>query len=247
VYVEWEYLPNNPNQFFGETRELRIVRSTNHAASFEPSSKIDNVIATGDGYALQGYFRTWLTGNLAVDRSGTETDGDLYVTWEDGRFHSRPDLESPFGLYRRANVLVSRSRDGGKSWCPPVRVNDGPVESSAGFGIDHFQPGAAVDGTGSLGICWYDRRDDHLNYRVSRYCGVSRDHGTAWESVRVDPRNWLPIHAADGLVNPYYLGDYDTVASDKTEGSIGFQGAYGNVTLRAPVPDQDVFLIHLKK
>jgi hypothetical protein len=243
AYVEWERLPNG---LVGDTRELRIARSTDHAVSFGPSSKIDNIIATGDGFALQGNFRT-LTGSLAVDRSGTKTDGDLYVTWEDGRFHSQPDLESPFGLYRSANVLISRSSDGGKSWCPPVRVNSGPLESSAKFGIDHFQPGAAVDSTGTVGVCWYDRRDDPLNYKISRYCGVSRDYGAAWKDARVDSRIWPPIHATDAFINPLYLGDYDTVASDQTQGSTGFQGAYGNVTLDAPVPNQDVFLIHLNR
>jgi hypothetical protein len=243
VYLEWERF-SDPASF---TRELRIASSTNHAASFGPSSKIDNVIPTGDGFALQGLPRTQLTGNLAIDRSSTKTDGDLYVTWEDGRFRSRPDLESPFGLYTYANVLISRSSDGGKTWCPPVRVNNGALESSAGFGIDHFQPAAAVDSRGTVGVCWYDRRDDPLNYKISRYCGVSWDHGTAWKEARVDPSIWPPIHATDAFINPYYLGDYDTVASDKTEGSTGFQGAYGNVSLDAPVPNQDVFLVQLKK
>ena len=152
-----------------------------------------------------------------------------------------------FHLYNNANVLISRSSDGGKTWFPPVRVNRDPLEPSAGFGIDHFQPGVAVDSTGTLGVCWYDRRNDPLNYKISRYCGVSWDHGTAWKDARVDPRIWPPIHATDALINPYYLGDYDTVASDHTQGSTGFQGAYGNVTLRTPVPNQDVFLVHLNK
>jgi hypothetical protein len=143
---------------------------------------------------MRGAFRDWITGSLAADRSGTKTDGDLYVTWEDGRFLSRPDLESPFGLYRNANVLVSRSSDGGKSWCPPVRVNNDLLQSSAGVGVDHFQPAAAVDPTGTVGICWYDRRDDPVNYKVSRYCGVSWDHGTVWKNARVDPRIWPPIY-----------------------------------------------------
>jgi hypothetical protein len=243
VYLGWERFSDPASS----TRELRIAKSTNHASSFAPSSKVASVFPTGDGFALQGNFRSWLTGSLAVDRSGTNTDGDLYVTWEDGRLHSTPDLESPFGLYRSANVFISRSTNGGATWCPPVRVDSGPLESSAGFGIDRFQPGAAVDSTGAVGVCWYDRRDDALNYQVSRYCGVSMDYGAAWKDARVDPRIWPSIHATDALVNPYYLGDYDTVASDQTRGMTGFQGAYGNVTLDAPVPNQDVFLVQLNK
>jgi hypothetical protein len=260
VYVEWERLPH---AFVGDVRELRIARSTDYAVSFGPSTKIDDILATGDGFALQGTFRSWLTGSLAVDRSGTKSDGDLYVTWEDGRLHSRPDLESPFGLYRNANVLISRSSDGGSVWSTPVRVNNDPLESGVGFGIDHFQPGAAVDPTGTVGVCWYDRRDDPFNFKISRYCGVSRrhpthsnsdyatdsksDHSTGWKNARVDPRIWPPIHATDALINPYYLGDYDTVATDGIKSSTGFQGAYGNVTLDAPVPNQDVFLVHFEK
>jgi hypothetical protein len=251
VYVEWERF-SDPN---GSTRELRIARSTDNANSFSASSKIDNVFPTGDGFALQGNFRTLSTGSLAVDRSGRKSDGDLYVTWEDGRFRSRIDLESPFGLYRNANVVISRSSDGGSMWSAPVRVNSDPVESHAGFGIDHFQPGAAVDSTGTVGVCWYDRRDDPLNYEISRYCAVSRDHKTGWESdhgavwknVRVDPRIWPPIHDTDVFIVDVYLGDYDTVASDTTQSSTGFKGAYGNVTLHAPVANQDVFLVQLNK
>jgi hypothetical protein len=251
VFVEWERFSDPASS----TRELRIARSTDYAVSFGPSSKVDNVFPTGDGFALQGNFRTMLTGSLAVDRSGTKTEGDLYVTWEDGRFRSRPDLESPFGLYRNANVVISRSSDGGSVWSAPVRVNNDPLESHAGFGIDHFQPGAAVDSTGTVGVCWYDRRDDPLNYEISRYCGVSRDHKTGWESdhgavwknVRVDPRIWPPIHNTDVFIVDVYLGDYDTVATDTTQSSTGFQGAYGNVTLHAPVANQDVFLVQLNK
>jgi len=208
---------------------------------------VTDAVPTGDGIALQGYFRTWLTGSLAVDNSGGKTDGALYVTWEDGRFNARLDVESPFGLYRNANVLITRSFDGGTSWSSPVRVDNGALQQRNGFGIDHFEPAAAVDSTGALAACWYDRRDDPVNYRISRYCGVSTNLGSSWTNVRVDPRSWLPIHAADALVNPYYLGDYDTVATDRTKTFTGFQSAYGDVSLNAPVPNQDVFLVHIRE
>lgn len=240
VYVAWEKFPSG---IAAEFRQLRIARSTDHAKSFGPSSQISTVYATGDGFALQGNFRTWLTGSLAVDTSGTKSDGTLYMTWEDGRFRSRVDLESPFGLYRNANVVLSRSRDGGKTWSSPVRVNNDPLESADGVGIDHFQPGVAVDSTGAAAVCWYDRRNDPLNYQLTRYCAVSNSR----LDVRVDPTIWPPIHAVDALINPNYLGDYDTVTSDQTNASAGFQGAYGNVSVRALVPNQDVFLVHLNE
>lgn len=54
---------------------------------------------TGDRFALQGLFRTWLTGNLAIDLSTMTSAGTLYFIWEDGRFLRLPDLESPNGQY----------------------------------------------------------------------------------------------------------------------------------------------------
>jgi hypothetical protein len=244
VYVEWEVFPQGGLE---STRELRIARSTNHAASFGPSSLIDTITPTGNGFDLQGNFRTTLTGNLTIDRSGTNSDGFLYVTWEDGRFRSRLDLESPTGLYYNANVLISRSLDHGKTWSAPVRINNDPFESAAGVGIDHFQPGVAVDATGALAVCWYDRREDPLDYQVTRFCGTSTDHAERWNNLRVDPSIWPPIHDTDVLIVPDYLGDYDTVATDSLKTLPGFQGAYGNVTLHSQVANQDVFLTHVNK
>ncbi len=250
VYVDWEVVPLIGSN---STRELRIARSTNHAATFGPSSLIDTVTPTGIdtetptgiGFVLQGNFLTQTTGNLTIDQSGTKSDGNLYVTWQDGRFRSRVDLQSSTGLYHNANVLFSRSVDHGKTWSLPVRINNDPLESSAGFGIDHFQPGIAVDASGALAACWYDRRDDPLNYQIARYCGTSTDQGATWSNLRVDPTSWPPIHDVDLLVDPQSLGDYDTVASDSLKTIPGFQGAYGKVTFVAPVANQDVFLVHV--
>lgn len=243
VYVEWEYFPLG---LAGAARELRIARSANKTASFQPFTKIADAVATGDGYALQGNFRSFLTGSLAVDRSGTKSDGNLYLTWEDGRYLSRPDLESPSGLYHYANVVVSSSTDGGKTWSSPLRVNNDPLQSMDGSGVDHYQPGIAVDSTGDVAACWYDRRDAFVNYRVSRYCGTSTDLGATWSNTRVDPALWSPVHATDAFINLNYLGDYDTVANDKLNLTTGFQGAYGNVSFASFVPNQDVLLVHVQ-
>lgn len=243
VYVEWEYFSAGLS---GPIRELRIARSTSKGNSFHPFSRIDYAYPVGDGFALQGNFRDNVTGNLAVDRSGTKTDGTLYVTWDDGRFFSTPDLESPTGAYHYANVLLSRSTDGGKTWSEAVRINTDPVALPNGNGIDHFQPAVNVDSTGKIGLCWYDRRKDPLNYRISRFCTSFEPGSFTGANFDVGQTAWPPIHATDAYINPVYLGDYDTLATDNTQGSAGFLGAYGNVTTAGvPVPNQDVFLVHM--
>jgi hypothetical protein len=248
VYIEWEEFPEG---LFSAARIFRIKESTNHASTFGSASTIAIGSADGGGVftadltedvALEGLFRNSITGNLAVDLSGTGTDGNLYFIWDDGGLASRIDFATPSGLYQFGNILISRSTNGGKAWSKPVRVNNDPLYSSAGIGIDHFQPGVAVNANGELAACWYDRRDDRHNFNIGRYCGTSTDQGKFWSNAKVDARTWPPIHDNDSFVTPLYLGDYDTVTSDGTKASLGFQGAYARVD--GPF-GQDVFEVHV--
>ena len=130
VYVAWEFFAED---FF--TREQRIRRSTNQGASFSPFVKVDDVIPVGDGFALQGGFRSAFEfPSLAVDRSGTATNGNVYLTWHDGRNLQVTDFAA--GVYGYADVLISRSKDKGATWSAPVRVNtnDEPLRSGRGTG-----------------------------------------------------------------------------------------------------------------
>jgi hypothetical protein len=116
-----------------------------------------------------------------------------------------------------------------------ARLPDNPVALPNGGGTDHFQPGAAVDNAGAVGLCWYDRRADPANFLVGRFCGVSNDTGRIWTNTLATASTWAPFHGIDLLINPFYLGDYDVLASDFTRANSGFMGAYGNVTTSGAV------------
>ena len=120
------------------------------------------------------------------------------------------------GVYGYADVLISRSKDKGATWSAPVRVNTNDEPLRSGRGTDQYQPGAAVDKTGKVAVCWYDRRNDSSNFLIDRFCGVSTDAGATWTNRRHSSPSWAPIHATDVLINPVYLGDYDSLASDFT-------------------------------
>jgi hypothetical protein len=239
VYVAWESIAGDT----GTTRALWIRRSTDHGASFAPAVKIDNVVEVGDGFALQGNFRNAFEFPLmAVDRNS----GALYVTWHDGRNFALPDLEALDGVYHYADILISRSTDGGATWSPTVRVNSDPLTHfyrGQSRGTDHYMPGVAVDKTGAVGVCWYDRRADPANLTSNRFCSVSRDGGVTWGNNVFANTNSQPWHATDAFINPFYLGDYDALASDFTMANSGFLGAYSFVNTNALVPNQDVGLI----
>jgi hypothetical protein len=79
--------------------------------------------------------------DVAVDRSS----GDLYYVWQDTRF-------SDDGL---VGVVISKSEDGGSTWSDPVAVNTVPE-------VQAFLPVVAVNEDGTVGVLFYDFRDDVL-------------------------------------------------------------------------------------
>jgi hypothetical protein len=247
VYVAWEFFQAD---FF--TRDLRIRKSTDHGLTFASLVKVTDVTPVGDGFALQGGFRSADEfPSLTVDRSGRATDGNVYITWNDGRNLQVPDFDS--GFYRYADVFLARSTNGGATWSAPVRVNTNSEPLHSGGGSDQYQPGAAVDATGRVGVCWYDRRLDPLNFAIDRFCGVSTDAGATFTNIRQSSPSWSPIHATDAFINPFYMGDYDSLASDSTQGSPGFIGAFQMMNTRGGlsgnsilVPNPDVFATGFK-
>ncbi|MDH3918097.1 MAG: glycoside hydrolase, partial [Rhodospirillales bacterium] len=78
--------------------------------------------------------------DIAVNR----TTGDLYIAWQDTRFNS--------GL---VGVVVARSTDGGDTWSAPVPVN-------RVAGVKAFLPSVSVNAEGTVGVLFYDFRNDVL-------------------------------------------------------------------------------------
>jgi len=236
VYVAWELFSNFV------TRSLRIRRSTDGGVSFGANVKVDDVTCVGDCFDLQGGFRaSFENPSLAIDRSGTSTNGAVYVAWHDGRNLQVPDFGSFTPFYSYADVLIRRSTNGGATWSPAVRVNDNPEPLANGRGTDQYQPGLAVDRNGNVGACFYDRRNDPFNFLIDRFCAISKDAGETWNNKRVTEESFRPIHAVDTFINPIYLGDYDGLSSDFTKGTSGFIGAFQVINSRGVfVPNPDV-------
>jgi len=248
VYVAWEFYQAD---YF--TREIRIRRSNDHGVTFGSSVKVNDVVRSGDGTSLQGGFRDGpdLGAGLAVDRSGGPTKGNVYIVWQDGRNLEVPD--TAYGFYGYADVLLARSSDGGATWSAPSRVNTNVEPPRSGRGTDQYQPGVAIDSSGKVGVCWYDRRLDPMNYQIDRFCGISSNAGATFSNSRKSSPSWSPIHGTDNLLDPTYMGDYDSVASDFTQSTAGFIGAFQIMNTRGglsgnslSVPNPDVFATSFK-
>jgi len=251
AYMAWE-------RFTPTAVEMRATHLNSNGTA-APSVRVDQKVLGGDTFAvcgpftcsvetdLQGEFRDLVGLDLAVDRSGGPDDGTVYVTWDDGRNKSVPDLlgfDAGLGIppntgqllvpgftaliltagnYAYTDVLVSKSRDG-VHFGPSIQVNS-DRQPKIGGGHDHFQPAVATDPTGTVAICWYDRRNDPQNLQVERFCAESKN-GSEWNNFRVPISPFAPIHRLDFAIAINYMGDYDGLTSDFTGKSTGFIGAF---------------------
>jgi hypothetical protein len=232
VFVAWESYPTLDNRHgFGGPRSIKIRRSSDGGASFGPASTVTGVTPVGNGFALQGNFRAFFDlQGLAVDRSGGRNTGTIYVTWHDGRSLQVPEPFGPGGLttYGFADVLLSRSTDGGATWSAPVRVNDDPV----GLAVDHFMPAATVDREGNVFVAFYDRRNDPRNFLIDTFLAKSEDGGRRWSNERLTKRSFPPARAQDRILfESSDIGDYISVAADSTGSFEGVIAAWGDNSL----------------
>lgn len=229
VYVAWENFPAAL-----PTNELDIRKSTDGGVTFGPKVTINSgVIPPGSTtfFLLQGAFRNNEFPMLAIDRS--RPNGPIYAVWNDGRNNITPEnIAFLFGTtYNFGDIFVSRSGNGGATWSNPIKVNNNEGddgEQSFTTPADRYQPGIAVDREGSVGVCFYDRRRDPLNFNIDRECATSNNLGQSWRNFRVTDHSFSPIIDEDRFVVGRYMGDYDTTAADNLLRREGFLGAYGD-------------------
>jgi hypothetical protein len=233
VYVAWER--------YGAdfvSREIRIRTSTDDGVTFGNPRKVTELTPVGDGFELQGLFRAFLDlQGLAVDRSGGPSDGDIYLTFQDGaRVTQRDPLDAAFTggclgdfsdpRYCFGDVYVTRSPNG-RLWDPPVMINQPDGQT------DQFMPALEVGTDGTLWAHYYDRSSDPRNFLIRSVLATSTDGGDTWtESFLTDGTGFAPVTGwQDFFVNPFYMGDYQTVATDRMGGLAGPLVSWGDNAL----------------
>ncbi len=168
---------------WNEGLNVTLTRSQDGGKTFEPSRPIFDVGPPyfGGASGIPGVSRTMGFPQIGLDgRRGT-----LYVTWSDFR---NGDVD----------VFISRSADRGRTWTPPLRVNDDPVHD----GADQFFQWMAVDPSdGSVYVQFYDRRDDPASRKTRVTLARSIDGGKTFTNYA-----WSddPFEAQNA-----FLGDYE--------------------------------------
>jgi len=150
-----------------QTNQLVYVYSDDEGETFQgptPIARVDPIPYNPPN----GTYRTPTLPALAVDNSGGETDGYLYATWNDD------SLGDP-------DILLITSKDGGKTWSEPVRVNDDEVGNDA----LQFFPAVAVNEEGEVHLVFYDTREDPNHTLLNVYYAISVDQGESWKNYRL--------------------------------------------------------------
>jgi hypothetical protein len=226
VYVAYASVLDN-----GSDAQILFRRSDDGGHSFGPEVVAGTAVPAANPLSpqLQGIFRTNVFPMLAVDNSSGPHRGSLYLVWTDASRNQIDDFLIDFfggvGGYAFGDIVLSRSLDGGNKWSPATLVSPTPANFQ-GAGRDQFMAGVSVDRNGNLATCYSDRRNDPNNFFIDHYCSVSHNQGATFSDLRETSSSWEPNTLTDGLLNPVYMGDYDTVSSDVTGANAGFYNTF---------------------
>jgi len=181
------------------TSTIRVIRSTDHGDTWSPPVTIGAVMAVGVGDAKHDIGVR--TGAGLPEIAADPTSGALYVVWEDARFSQM----------QRDAIALSRSTDGGQTWSPPIEVNGAPNAQA-------FVPAVAVAIDGTVGVAYYDTRDDNPNdqssFRATEWLALSTDGGQTFTDTRISSG----FDLSQSKLGPYYfVGDYQGLATRGTD------------------------------
>ena len=171
---------------------------------------------------------TEVTADYPKSAKAVGPDGTAYVVWQDlgeGPVHK---------------LLLSRSADGGRSWSEPVTV----TSRAAAIMV----PSVAVAADGSVGVSWYDLRNDRRGdgeTTTDAWFAHSHDDGRSFEEQHLagpfDLRSTLGAPNLTGDRRRYFLGDLAGLAALGD----GFGAAFTQGRPQASSPG-DVFFAALR-
>lgn len=140
--------------------------------------------------------------DVAVDRTGGDSDGALYAVWQDARFTGR------------SAIALATSTDGGQTWSEPVRINQTPEALDGTLNGQAFTPQVRVAADGTVGVSYYDFRTNTEGGGTDTDLWLAHCHAGGEDCA--DPASWTDeAHVAgpfDSRQAPvargFFLGDY---------------------------------------
>ena len=205
---------SNGNLFLvGTSGSIRCLRSSNAKNGAVTPTFDQNVVVNLGGTitSSQTINPGGLTGQLflAVDRSGTATNNNIYVL---ASVHATTGGSA-------ADVRFARSTNGGVSFSASTRINDDPVNSSKW----HWMGTLSVAPNGRIDSVWLDTRNAANNTDSQLFYSYSTDGGVTW----------APNVSVSNSFNPFLgypqqnkMGDYITIVSDNTGANVAYAATF---------------------
>jgi hypothetical protein len=164
---------------------------------------------------------------LAVDRSGTTTNNNIYML----------ATVQQFSASNGSDIMFSRSTDGGLTFSTPQRITDDPVNQSKW----HWFGTLAVAPNGRIDSVWLDSRNAANNIDSQLFYSWSTDGGVTWApnvpvSDAFDPHQGWPVQQK--------IGDYITIVSDNTGGDVAYSATF-NFNPNTGQHEEDVYYVRI--
>jgi hypothetical protein len=173
---------------------LSIVKSTDGGRTFSVPKNVTSFVNIGQ-VTGGGGVRTNSFPSIVIDKSGV-----LHIV-----FASAFSGLSIGSSLDRSDIFYVRSTDSGNTFTSPVKINDDSTSTT------QLLPSIAVTGDGTLGVKWWDRRNDPANDSLTDvYMSISTNGGSSFSrNFRITNHNWV---FGPSLGN--YHGDYDDIKAD---------------------------------
>jgi hypothetical protein len=205
----------------GAVQKLFALRSENQGRTWDaPVPVASQPIApipdpeTGDALPNQ---------DLTFHSAAIAPNGTVYVAWD-------RDITAASGT-----IDIVKSKDGGLSWSAPT-----PLPGVTAF---TFQPAIAVDAHGTVGLIWYDNRNDRLGdapRTTDVWFAYSGDGGSSWRQIHVaGPFDFRTAPRPSGDLR---LGEYQGLAG---LGTRGFAAAFTQAAPQAKDGPTDIFFARI--
>ncbi len=175
-----------------QTARITVIRSLDRGQTWSQPIHIADQFAVGTRDPVSG---AAVRDGSIVPTIAAGPNGEVYVAWQDARFSG--------GLHDA--IALSRSHDGGLTWTAPVRVNGAPT-------VPAFTPSLHVAPDGTVGVSYYDLRNDTATAPLSTdaWLARSRDGGATWTDLRIGETFDL---AQAPFANGLFVGDYTGLVS----------------------------------
>ena len=168
---------------------LVFDKSTDGGKTFG-KDRIISSLTPGWDFPVAGLSRCNGLATTLCDISHSIHRGNVYVVFSDKR-----------NGVKNTDVFLLRSRDGGSTWDPAVRVNNDTTQ------YEQFMPAATVDPvTGIIYCVFYDRRNTNGGTLTDMYLARSVDGGSTFANYRLTEN---PFAANPAI----FFGDYIGIAA----------------------------------